>query len=127
MLFIAIFCTGLLLSQGVATFILLSRLLKGARRRSPLQPVFLPAESSHTVSVVVPTLNEAARISPCLTGLAQQGAPLREILVVDSRSTDGTQEVVEDAQQDNPRLKLLTDDPLPEQLGGSPLGLELWL
>lgn len=123
MLIIALFCTSLLLLQGVATFILLSRLLKGARRRSPLQPVFLPDSSSRTVSVVIPTLNEAARISPCLTGLQEQGAPLREILVVDSRSTDGTSAVVEAAQATNPRLKLLTDDPLPPDWVGRPWAL----
>ena len=118
MLIIAIFCTGLLLSQGVATFVLLSRLLKGARRRSPLKPLFLPEASLRNVSVVIPTLNEAARISPCLAGLEQQGAPLKEILVVDSRSTDGTKAVVEAAQRTNPRLKFLTDDPLQPQSRG---------
>ena len=123
MLVIAIFCTGLLLSQGVAAFILLSRLLKGARRRSPLKPLFLPEASSRTVSVIIPTLNEAARISPCLAGLEQQGPPLKEILVVDSRSTDGTNAVVEAAQRTNPRLKFLTDDPLPQNWVGRPWAL----
>jgi len=123
MLIIAIVCTGLLLSQGVAALILLSRLIKGARRRSPLQPLVLPEASARTVSVVIPTLNEAARISPCLAGLAQQGAPLQEILVVDSRSTDGTKTVVEAAQKNNPRLKFLTDDPLPPHWVGRPWAL----
>jgi dolichol-phosphate mannosyltransferase len=123
MLIVAIFCTGLLLCQGVAGFILVNRLLKGARRRSPLKPLFLPEDSARTVSVVIPTLNEAARISPCLTGLAQQGAPLQEILVVDSRSTDGTEAVVAKAQQTNPYLKFLTDDPLPAGWVGRPWAL----
>ncbi|MEB3228288.1 MAG: glycosyltransferase family 2 protein [Synechocystis sp.] len=113
----------LLFSQGVATFILLSRLLKGARRRSPLKPLFLPETSPRNVSVVIPTLNEAARISPCLAGLAQQGPPLREILVVDSRSTDGTKAVVEAAQCTNPHLQFLTDDPLPKDWVGRPWAL----
>ncbi|MEY2985502.1 MAG: hypothetical protein RLZZ568_2119 [Cyanobacteriota bacterium] len=120
---IAIFCTGLLLCQGVATLILFSRLLRGARRRSPLRPCFPPADSPRTVSVVIPTLNEAARVSPCLAGLEQQGPPLRQILVVDSRSTDGTQAVVAAAQQRNSRLTLLTDDPLPPGWVGRPWAL----
>ncbi|MEB3160662.1 MAG: glycosyltransferase family 2 protein [Synechocystis sp.] len=123
MLIIAIFCSGLLLLQGVAIFILLSRLLKGARRRSPLTPLFLPEESPRNVSVVIPTLNEAVRISPCLAGLAQQGPPLKEILVVDSRSTDGTKDVVTAAQRTNPRLQFLTDDPLPKDWVGRPWAL----
>jgi dolichol-phosphate mannosyltransferase len=123
MLIIAVFCAGLLLTQGIALFILLSRLLKGARRRSPLKPLFLSEASVRNVSVVIPTLNEAARISPCLTGLEQQGAPLKEILVVDSRSTDKTKAVVEAAQRTNPRLKFLTDDPLPQNWVGRPWAL----
>ncbi|MBE9195087.1 glycosyltransferase family 2 protein [Synechocystis sp. LEGE 06083] len=123
MLIIAILCLGLLVSQGVASLILLSRLAKGARRRSPLTPVFLPEDGVRNVSVVVPTLNEAARVTPCLVGLAQQGPPLREILVVDSRSTDGTQAVVQARQKDNPRLQLLTDDPLPDNWVGRPWAL----
>ncbi|MFM1842730.1 MAG: hypothetical protein RLZZ490_1467, partial [Cyanobacteriota bacterium] len=123
MLIIALFCTVLLVSQGIATFILLSRLLKGARRRSPLKPVFLPETSPRNVSVIIPTLNEAARISPCLAGLAQQGPPLQEILVVDSRSTDGTNAVVEAAQRTNSRLYFLTDDPLPKDWVGRPWAL----
>ena len=123
MLIIAILCLGLLIAQGVASLILLSRLAKGARRRSPLTPVFLPEDGARNVSVVVPTLNEAARVTPCLLGLAQQGPPLREILVVDSRSTDGTQTVVQARQKDNPRLQLLTDDPLPNNWVGRPWAL----
>ncbi|WLT37490.1 glycosyltransferase [Synechocystis sp. B12] len=58
-----------------------------------------------------------------MLGLAQQGPPLREILVVDSRSTDGTQAVVQARQKDNPRLQLLTDDPLPDNWVGRPWAL----
>ena len=53
------------------------------------------------------------RLQPCLDGLTQQGPELREILVVDSRSQDGTPELVQAAQAKEPRLRLMTDDPLP--------------
>ncbi|MEM8613261.1 MAG: glycosyltransferase family 2 protein, partial [Cyanobacteria bacterium P01_H01_bin.105] len=72
---------------------------------------------------VVPTLNEAERIAPCLAGLAHQTAEVREIVVVDSRSTDGTADLVRAAQGQDPRFCLLTDDPLPSTWVGRPWAL----
>ncbi|MBE9013865.1 glycosyltransferase family 2 protein, partial [Pseudanabaenaceae cyanobacterium LEGE 13415] len=67
-----VFFFGLLLIQIPAAAILLSRLLKGAVRRPALQPQLPKTEFFGTVSVMVPTLNEADRISPCLEGLTRQ-------------------------------------------------------
>lgn len=67
-----------------------------------------------TVSVIVPTLNEARRLRPCLEGLAKQREPLTEIIVVDSGSTDGTRELVQEASQRDPRIVLEQDPPLPD-------------
>jgi dolichol-phosphate mannosyltransferase len=61
----------------------------------------------------VPTLNEVQRLSPCLSGLSQQSYELQQIVIVDSNSQDGTQELVQAAQAKEPRLKLITDPPLP--------------
>ncbi|MBE9048332.1 glycosyltransferase [Pleurocapsales cyanobacterium LEGE 10410] len=118
-----IFIFGILLSQLVATAILLSRLLKGATRRSPLLPQ--PANPSliGKVSVVVPTLNEAERITPCLEGLSRQSYELREAIVVDSNSQDGTRELVKAAQENDPRFRLMSDDPLPAGWVGRPWAL----
>ena len=80
------FALGILISQIVATAILLSRLLKGAKRRSPLLRQAANPNLLGKVSVVVPTLNEAARIMPCLTGLSRQSYELREAIIVDSNS-----------------------------------------
>lgn len=66
-----------------------------------------------TVSVIVPTLNEAQRIEPCLTGIAKQGAPLTEVIVVDSGSTDGTQALVAVVARRDSRVRLERDPPLP--------------
>lgn len=66
-----------------------------------------------TVSVIVPTLNEAGRIGPCLAGLSKQGAPLTEVIVIDSESTDGTQALVEEAARLDARIRLERDPPLP--------------
>jgi dolichol-phosphate mannosyltransferase len=113
----------LLALQLPAVMVLLSRLLKGPTRRPPLQPRRATPDQVGTVSVVVPTLNEATRISPCLKGLSEQTYEVREILIVDSRSQDGTREIVQKAQETEPRLRLLTDDPLPKDWVGRPWAL----
>ncbi len=114
---------GLLLFQGVPTLILLSRLLKGPSRRLPLEPKNPTPEMLGSVSVIVPTLNEVERIEPCLAGLSRQSYEVREILVVDSHSQDGTQERVKAAAQKDPRFRLMTDDPLPSGWVGRPWAL----
>jgi dolichol-phosphate mannosyltransferase len=64
--------------------------------------------------VIVPTLNEALRLRPCLEGLAKQPEPLTEIIVVDSGSTDGTRALVHEASRRDPRIVLEQDPPLPD-------------
>ncbi|MEB3289894.1 MAG: glycosyltransferase family 2 protein [Leptolyngbya sp.] len=104
--------------------VLLSRLITGPLRRPPLAPQSATLKELGSVSVVVPTLNEAQRIAPCLEGLTRQGYELREVLVVDSRSTDGTPDVVATYQRQDPRIRLLTDDPLPSGWVGRPWALD---
>ncbi len=97
----------------------LLRLLPGLRRAPPVMPLVEPADprwalvADARVTVLVPTLNEEQRLAPCLAGLARQGAPLVETLVVDSRSTDGTCDLVRAAAARDPRLRLLVYPPLP--------------
>ncbi len=114
---------GLLLFQGTASFILLSRLVKGAIRRQPLTPKISTPTQVGSVSVVVPTLNEVDRIAPCLLGLSQQGAEVREILIVDSNSQDGTRDRILAAAESDRRFHLMTDDPLPMGWVGRPWAL----
>ena len=114
---------GLLLGQVPASAILLSRLLRGPRRHPPLQPQSAQPEFLGAVSVVVPTLNEVDRLSPCLHGLSRQSYEVREILVVDSHSQDGTPDLVKVAQQSDPRFRLMNDDPLPPDWVGRPWAL----
>ena len=66
------------------------------------------------MSVIVPTLNEASRLQPCLDGLRRQRAPLSEIIVVDSGSTDGTRELVLAVASGDSRIILEQDPPLPD-------------
>lgn len=104
---------GLAVLQGAALAVLLARLLPGVRRVPPVvpRPEGLPGT---TVSVILPTLNEAERIEPCLRGLARQGTPLTEIIVVDSGSTDATHGLVQAAMAVDARIRLVSDPPLPE-------------
>ncbi len=113
----------LLLIQVPFVFILLSRLIKGPSRHPPITPQSPTPELLGSVSVVVPTLNEALRISPLLAGLSKQSYEVREIIVVDSNSQDGTPELVKVAQQQDPRFRLITDDPLPANWVGRPWAL----
>ena len=76
------------------------------------------------MSIVVATLQEAHRIGPCLDGLQQQGPVVREILVVDSGSTDGTGDLVQAAARRDPRIRLLRDAPLPADWVGKVWALE---
>ncbi|HNV76202.1 MAG TPA: glycosyltransferase family 2 protein [Gemmatimonadaceae bacterium] len=98
--------------QGLALLLVIVRLLPGRRRRPPVAPVPEGLEGS-SVSVVVATLNEARRIGPCLAGLAKQGAPLREVIVVDSHSKDATPAMVEEIAARDRRFRLVNDPPLP--------------
>lgn len=112
-----------LVIQSPAIAILLSRLIRGPSRHPPLEPSSPTPDQLGSVSVIVPTLNEAQRIGPCLAGLSQQSYEVREVLVVDSQSQDGTPELVKGAQQYDPRFRLMTDDPLPPGWVGRPWAL----
>ncbi|MEM6254293.1 MAG: 2'-O-glycosyltransferase CruG [Cyanobacteria bacterium P01_D01_bin.156] len=109
--------------QLPAVMVLLSRLFKGPTRRRPLQPKTSTGQQSGAVTVLVPTLNEAARITPCLQGLQRQTDEVREILVIDSHSTDGTRDLIHSVEAVDSRFRLLTDDPLPLDWVGRPWAL----
>ncbi len=112
--------------QGSLFVALVWRLLPGRTRRPAVVPNAVPRTDT-SVTVIVATLNEAHRITPCLNGLMAQSAPLKEILVVDSRSTDGTGDVVRQAATRDPRIRLITDDPLPAGWVGKVWALETGL
>ena len=122
-LFLAVLSLGLLMFQGTATLILLGRLIKGATRLPPLEPRKASPDILGKVSVVVPTLNERERLAPCLKGLGEQGYEVREVLFIDSYSVDGTIELIKEAAQNDPRFRLLHDDPLPPGWVGRPWAL----
>lgn len=109
-----------------ATLVLLKRLSTARDRTMPLLRLEASAEElakqNPQVSIIIPTLNEIDRLPTCLEGLRNQAA--KEIIVVDSRSQDGTPEYVLKLQKDFPiPLKLITDDPLPASWVGRPWAL----
>lgn len=76
------------LAQAVAGGAVAVRLARGRSRRPPLAAV----ATGSRVSVVIPARDEAARIGPCLAGLADD-PDVAEVIVVDDRSSDGTADV----------------------------------
>ena len=51
-----------------------------------------------TISVVVPTLNEADNLDSCLRSIQEAEGDIKEVIVVDGGSTDGTEAVVSSHQ-----------------------------
>ncbi|MBL1209393.1 2'-O-glycosyltransferase CruG [Geminocystis sp. GBBB08] len=123
MTIIAIICFIFLLFQTVCFFILLSRLFRGATRFPPLKSQFPHPSLLGKVSVVVPTLNEVDRLDKMLEGITRQSYEVKEILIVDSNSQDGTRVKVIKASQKDPRIRLITDPPLPTNWVGRPWAL----
>jgi dolichol-phosphate mannosyltransferase len=82
---------------------------------------------SERVSILVPVLNEAARIEKCLDGVVAQPDEVWEILVVDGGSTDGTQACVQRYKRSDPRVKLLDASPVDERWTGKSWGLHFGL
>jgi dolichol-phosphate mannosyltransferase len=77
------------------------------------------------VSVILPVVNEAARIQACLESLVAQPKTVAEILVVDGGSTDGTQSLVERYQSRDRRVRLVDASPVPGDWTGKAWGLYL--
>ncbi len=113
----------LVLLQGFATVLLIVRLLPGRTRRPPIAPLTGDAHAGR-VTVVVACLDEVHRIGPCLAGLRRQGPAMLEALIVDSRSTDGTWELIGDAAKQDSRIVPMHDDPLPPEWVGKVWALE---
>ena len=76
-----------------------------------------------TVSVVIPTYNEAAHIEGVVRGFLQTRYPqLIEVLVVDGGSQDGTQGIIEGLAREDGRVRLL-HNPLKVQSAALNIGI----
>ena len=73
------------------------------------------------VSVLVPARNEERRIRDCLASLIAQEPPVREIILLDDRSTDQTAAIARELgfrEERESRLRLLRGEELPEEWVG---------
>jgi chlorobactene glucosyltransferase len=78
-----------------------------------LQRRTLQLAQSPFVSILVPARNEALNIEVCVRSLLLQEYPAFEVIVLDDHSTDGTRSILEEIGKENPRLKMLSGEPLP--------------
>jgi chlorobactene glucosyltransferase len=86
-----------------------------------LRPLAAPsaagqAEAFSDVSVFVPARNEEGRIHDCLTSLIGQQPPVREVILLDDRSTDRTAAIARELgfrEEPGSRLRLIRGAELP--------------
>jgi chlorobactene glucosyltransferase len=72
------------------------------------------------VSVLIPARNEELRLRPCISTLSDSDFPILEILILDDHSTDGTASLVQQRAKGDPRIRLISGQPLPEGWVGKP-------
>ncbi|MCD6459328.1 glycosyltransferase [bacterium] len=70
------------------------------------------------VSVLIPALNEENNIEKCVTSLINQEYKNLEIIVVNDRSTDNTEEIVKKLCRQDKRIHLISMDHCPDGWSG---------
>ena len=101
--------------------------LRLARSAGGMRIEAAAAPRSERVSIIVPVLNETARIKDCLECLIAQPEVLAEILVVDGGSSDDTQSIVERYGSRDRRVRLIDASPVPCNWTGKAWGLYIGL
>jgi glycosyltransferase involved in cell wall biosynthesis len=66
------------------------------------------------LSVVIPACNEGANLESAVATLLQQDYPDLEIILVDDRSRDGTGEIIERLAREDPRIRAVHVETLPQ-------------
>ncbi|MGH7930740.1 MAG: glycosyltransferase, partial [Candidatus Binatia bacterium] len=66
------------------------------------------------LSVVIPACNEAAHLESAVATLLRRDYPELEIVLVDDRSTDGTGELIERLAHEDPRIRAVHVETLPQ-------------
>lgn len=89
-------------------------LISNLRMVARATPSFVPLPPLEMVSVLVPARNEARNIRRCLRSLLAQDCPQLEVLVLDDNSTDATPEIVAAMARQDPRLRLIHGQSLPQ-------------
>lgn len=81
---------------------------------APRIPPGYSAETLPKVSVLVPARNEELNIGHCVESLLNQDYPNYEVLALDDHSTDRTGEILAGLAANDPRLRILAGQPLPQ-------------
>lgn len=112
--------------QVILAIRVLARMVRSANGK---QLVVDPVEvtPAGAISIVVPVLNEFGRLGTCLERLVACGPEVREILVVDGGSTDGTQRIVASFAAADPRVRAIDAAPIPPDWNGKAWGLDCGL
>jgi len=84
------------------------------------QSVTAVANPPPRLSVLIPARNEELRLGPCISTLSDSDFPILEILILDDHSTDGTATLVQQRAKGDPRIRLISGQPLPEGWVGKP-------
>jgi glycosyltransferase involved in cell wall biosynthesis len=75
-----------------------------------------------SVSVLIPTRNEAKNIGACLRGALTQDHPKYEVIVVDDSSTDATLQIAQNAAANTQRLRVFRGRPVAPHWFGKTYG-----
>lgn len=78
----------------------------------------LAAAAQQSVSIIIPARNEATNIANSLETIIQSSHQNWEVLVIDDHSEDATRQIVTDIAKQEPRIRCLASDPLPEGWNG---------
>ena len=109
--------------QAVLGANVVARMARGVRATH-----IVPAASEPgSVSVVVPVLNEAERIAPCLRGLLAANSTVAEIVIVDGGSRDDTVARVRALVGHDARFRVIDAAPVPAGWNGKAWGLAVGL
>jgi len=108
----------ILISAGLALF-MINLVLNLRSLRKPLISAGVPQPAPH-ISVLIPARDEADNIGACLRSLQRQDYPNFEVLVLDDSSEDDTAVIVSRMAAADPRIKLITGEPLPDDWAGKP-------
>ena len=77
------------------------------------------------VDVVFSARDEADRVEKTVRMQLDHGSPIRDVIAVDDRSTDGTSEILARLAAEHPRLKVVRVDELPDRWLGKSHGLHV--
>jgi glycosyltransferase involved in cell wall biosynthesis len=93
-------------------YLVLRHILGKSQYLSPGSPALSDTDPP-LVSAIIPAKDEEAVLAECLAAVSAQTYPRLEILVIDDRSTDRTDEIAREFAARDARLRVLTNNQLP--------------